>query len=151
MPIGGLCPSCGYADIMFPNTVPQSIADFEARRLESHRNIADRLKKETRSADGPRTMLVIRGAMGEVSTYPIEEGLNTYGSRPDKGIPHVISIPGLQLAPMHFVVKLTGDEVRIQPAPNIDMYLHGRRLEKACDARCRTFAIKGAEITVIKI
>ena len=46
MPIGGLCPSCGYADIMFPNTVPQSIADFEARRLESHRNIADRLKRD---------------------------------------------------------------------------------------------------------
>lgn len=152
MPTGGICPLCGYTDIIFPKSVPDSIIAFEKQRVEQHRSIAARLTGAAQSSQTPRTMLIVRNLnTGEFASYPIEEGLNTYGSRPERGIPHIISLAGVRLAPMQFAVKLSADEVKIQPAPNTEMYLHGRRLEKAYDARCRTFAIEGAEITVIKL
>ena len=152
MPTGGICPMCGYVDITFPKSVPESIIAFEKQRVEQHRSIAARLNGVTQPCRPAGTMLVVRNLnTDELTSYPVEEGLNTYGSCPERGIPHIISLDGVKLAPMQFAVKLSADEVKIQPAPDTEMYFHGCKLNKAHDARCRTFAIEGAEITVIKL
>lgn len=85
-----------------------------------------------------RGIVILEDIKNDVkAAFPVYEGSNTYGSKPDSGNHHQIKfiIRGYTFSPVHFTVSTRPNGLQLEVSPGVDIRQNGRIIQNAVYAR----------------
>lgn len=119
-----ICENCGYIKLLFPSYVPKKIRDYESKRLEKAKFIWEK-RNQASFKDKDKQIVgtvIIRNLVLESHyAFPIYEGVNCYGSNPQK-VSQIVDSDrvGTLLPDVAFAIRKEGREMFFKPANGVD-------------------------------